>query len=120
MDTCQEWSGFKDRDGYGRTRDHRKAHRAAWEAAYGAIPDGLTVDHLCFNPGCVNPEHLRLLTADENRRNQRSATKATCDSGHEFTPENTYYRTPSCSGARQCRACNREAVRRYKSRRAAA
>lgn len=31
-----------------------------------------------------------------------------CQHGHEFTPENTYTRA---EGWRQCRACNREAVR---------
>ena len=38
-----------------------------------------------------------------------------CKHGHEFTPENTYTRE---EGWRQCRACNREAVKRSKQRRA--
>lgn len=37
------------------------AHRAAWEAANGPIPDDMTVDHICFERRCVNPAHLRLL-----------------------------------------------------------
>jgi len=43
------------------------AHRAAWVAATGEqIPPGLVVDHTCHNRQCVNPEHLRLLTNEEN------------------------------------------------------
>lgn len=43
-----------------------RAHRVAFEIFRAPIPDGMTVDHLCFNPTCVNPEHLRLLTAKDN------------------------------------------------------
>lgn len=48
------------------------AHRTAYELAKGPIPDGLTVDHLCFNPICCNPAHLRLLTRAENAGNKSS------------------------------------------------
>lgn len=37
-----------------------------------------------------------------------------CPQGHEYTEANTY-RKP-CFGWRQCRACNREAVRAYQRR----
>lgn len=42
------------------------AHRAAWTHHNGPIPDGLTIDHLCRQRRCVNPDHLRLLTNVEN------------------------------------------------------
>lgn len=52
----------------GESNKGTTAHRAAWTAVYGPIPDGLTVDHLCKNRRCVNVEHLRLLTNFENAR----------------------------------------------------
>ena len=45
------------------------AHRAAWVHAHGTqIPEGMTIDHLCKNSRCVNPNHLRLLSNYENAR----------------------------------------------------
>lgn len=121
---CWNWLLHRSRDGYGRVavagRRKAAAHRVAYEETYGPIPEGMTVDHLCFNPACVNPAHLRLMTHVENVRNQRSAYKTHCKNGHEFTPENTYIRPRvRGGGVRQCRACNSEAVRKYRERKAA-
>lgn len=44
------------------------AHRAAWVHRNGQIPQGMTVDHRCHTRRCVNPDHLRLLTNEENAR----------------------------------------------------
>lgn len=110
---CVLWDGFVRYDGYGMTRRDGKrlyAHRVAYEDRHGPIPAGMTVDHLCFNPTCVNPEHLRLLTMLENAANQRKRLNTHCRKGHEWTPENTYIR-PS-NGHRGCRTCNRENVAR--------
>lgn len=112
---CILWPGAVDRRGYGKWRGSN-AHRRFYEANNGPIPQGMTVDHICFNPSCVNPAHLRLMTSLENKRNQRSATKNHCVNGHEYTPENTYRRT---TGGRDCRACIRDRTRRYLSRKAA-
>ena len=119
MNACQNWTGSLTPDGYGRI-GKGLAHRIAYAASNGPIPQGMTVDHLCFNPACVNPEHLRLLTNQENARNQRSASKTHCSSGHELTPENTYSRRPKPHGGRRdCRACGRDRAARYRARRAA-
>ena len=66
---CIIWTGALDRDGYGHLRvDGRKmlAHRYAWERQHGPIPDGMEVDHACWERACVNPEHLRLATRSQN------------------------------------------------------
>jgi hypothetical protein len=51
------------------------AHRAAYIVFKGDIPDGMTVDHVCFNPLCVNPDHLQLLTRSENAARKNPATR---------------------------------------------
>jgi len=62
---CQEWTGRRNRDGYG-IQGHKLAHRVAWETAHGPIPDGLCVLHRCDNPPCVDVEHLFLGTRADN------------------------------------------------------
>lgn len=67
---CQEWTRYRDRDGYGRIRFRGKSScavtRALWELTHGPIPDGMVVMHACDNPPCINPEHLLLGTPQDN------------------------------------------------------
>ncbi len=66
---CWEWSGYRDRHGYGiqqfRGKRHR-AHRIAHIVFRGAIPAGIFVCHKCDNPPCCNPDHLFLGTQKDN------------------------------------------------------
>lgn len=47
------------------------AHRFAYLLMIGDIPDGYEIDHCCQNKMCVNPDHLELVTQD-----QQAARKA--------------------------------------------
>lgn len=71
---CIEWQGSL-RNGYGRmivgsrtdgTRKTVSAHRAAYEAYFGAVPAGMMVCHRCDNPKCINAEHLFLGSRQDN------------------------------------------------------
>jgi hypothetical protein len=121
---CWEWSLFRNARGYGQAKmaavQNRPigAHRLSYLLHVGPIPDGMTVDHLCFNPPCVNPEHLRLLSHSENAGHQLDAYKTHCVNGHEFTPENTRIREEK-NGRRSCKACHRDGERVNRQRRMA-
>lgn len=101
------------------------AHRYSYGLAFGEIPAGLQIDHLCRETRCIRPDHLEAVTARENtlRSNAPSALNAAkdeCLRGHPFDDANTYL-MPSKSGrpARFCRACGRERSRAYLARKAA-
>lgn len=99
-DGCWQWKSLRSGDGYGRVRHQKKdqlAHRVVYELLVGPIPEGLTLDHLCRNRGCVRPAHLEPVTLAENtRRGQgmsaRNARKTHCLNGHALTSENLDFR----------------------------
>ena len=66
---CWIWQGYTDRKGYGQIKIDGQAfwaHRVAYAEFRGTIPDGLTIHHTCGTPGCINPDHLELMTLQEN------------------------------------------------------
>jgi hypothetical protein len=113
---CWQWQANASPNGYGRFyRDGRQhgAHRVAYELNVGPIPEGLTIDHLCKNTRCVNPNHLEAVPAAVNMLRgdspcARNARKTHCKHGHEFTPENTRL----SSRGRACLTCEKEALKR--------
>jgi hypothetical protein len=43
-----------------------KVHRLVYESVVAKIPDGLTIDHLCGEKLCCNPDHMEPVTNVEN------------------------------------------------------
>lgn len=78
---CWIWTGACTADGYGRFWHGGavvKAHRLSYAWTHGEIPEGMQVDHRCFQRNCVRPDHLRLVTHAQNGQNRRGANR---DSG---------------------------------------
>ncbi|KKL80704.1 hypothetical protein LCGC14_2002090 [marine sediment metagenome] len=109
------WGGYLDRYGYGKMAVESKpllTHRLAWEIAYGSIPEGIQVLHLCDTPPCILPWHLYLGTPADNMRDM-ARRKTSCVHGHPFDEANTYY---APNGGRHCRACAVCNTHRYRGR----
>ena len=45
------------------------AHRWSYQNAYGQIPEGMQIDHVCRVTLCVRPSHLRVVTNKQNHEN---------------------------------------------------
>lgn len=124
-DACWEWTAVRNAFGYGvihrLDKGSRLAHRVLYEALVGPVPDGMDLDHLCRNRGCVRPGHLEVVTRSENIRRGDgpqilrawNASKTHCPNGHSYADQEQYRRP---NGERRCGACNREEARRYAQR----
>lgn len=125
---CWEWVGAKNhrRGGYGVISEggdsprRLAAHRVSYELHFGQIQKGLHIDHLCRNPGCVNPTHLEAVRPVENTlrgllptlTRARYETRLKCRNGHSLSGENLYVKkTSRGTSERHCRTCRNEEQR---------
>jgi hypothetical protein len=122
-ESCWNWVGRKDKDGYGRFAfkpKHYLAHKFLYERTKGKVPLGLELDHLCFNRACVNLKHLEPTTGRQNilRGSSPSAVnsrRTKCKNGHPFDLFNTYIATREDGRhRRQCKSCRRIAEEKYR------
>lgn len=127
---CIEWSGHRNKDGYGvmrlrpadsptGTRTMVGAHRVSFFISTGVWAEETC--HTCDNPACIRIEHLYAGDRASNMRdrlargNHPMAARTHCAQGHLFSEENTRYTKPNTShpnGQRVCKICSRAAVSR--------
>ncbi len=93
---CIIWLKGRRAHRYGSIRIDGKnwaAHRAAWVAYHGPIPNGLHVLHACDLPLCINPDHLFLGThfdnMDDKERKGRGNHATGFRNGRHTRPERT-------------------------------
>jgi hypothetical protein len=69
--SCWVWAGCRTAFGHGQLTALNQtlyAHRTAWELHHGVpVPAGMVVMHVCDNPACVRPDHLRVGTQQDNQ-----------------------------------------------------
>ena len=98
-------------------------HALVMTTFVGPCPPGMEI---CHGGDDKTNNALSNLRFDTHRANvlesvsisgHAEAAKTECRNGHPFDDLNTYrYQEPQGGKTRQCRACNRDAVRRYKMR----
>lgn len=73
---CLLWSGRADGDGYPLANfDGRpeRVHRLMYSNYVGDIPEGMHVNHTCWNRSCLNVKHLELVTNQQNSQYRSGA-----------------------------------------------
>lgn len=135
---CWTWQGPCLESGYPKMSvwGEQFAHRVAYTAVNGPIPDGLHIDHTCHNRDascsggppcmhrrCVNPQHLDAVTCRTNLLRSAKSTagayvrRTECKWGHPFDAENTINEVaPNGQIWRRCRQCKSESRRKGFSR----
>jgi hypothetical protein len=145
-ESCWPYLGAITGHGYGNFAMNGRwygAHKAAYLlfVVGGTSPDEhrFEVDHRChtrdncvggsscLHRRCCNPSHLQLVTHRTNDLRGLGVSAANirveaCPRGHPYDEINTYRRpgVPEHLSKRDCRACRREAGRRYRESRKAA
>lgn len=104
---CWEWKGAplavradgvveRDYGQFSYAGTQWSAHMAAlYLLKKEVVPPTYTIDHVCRNRSCVNPDHLEVVTAIENIERAQLFYQVThgteCSWGHPLTPGNVTY-----------------------------
>ena len=86
---CILFDGAVNTSGYGQLKYRNRTslvHRLVWEAANGAIAEGLCVCHRCDTPRCINIEHLFLGTKADNNADKSTKGRGMFKGVPQITP----------------------------------
>lgn len=98
---------------FARTRG--QAHVIFYKHLIGPIPRGLTLDHLCRNRWCCNPNHIAPVTRGVNVL--RGSGPIACNARKQRCPRGHVYDRVVNDKHRRCRKCDAAAARRaYRKR----
>jgi hypothetical protein len=120
--SCWTWTAGRNGDGYGTFQltlaPHRYAavgaHRLAYMALVGPIPEGTEIDHLCRNRLCVRPDHLEAVPHRVNiLRGDGAAARAARRTHHKCGRPYETLVEPWGRLRRVCRPCANERERRH-------
>lgn len=119
---CRLWAGTKMESGYGLIKIRGRAflaHKHAFVLVRGEIAPGMVINHLCYQPACVNVEHLEACTQRANLLHgrgvaSRNAKKTHCPAGHLLSGSNV--RWINGGKHRRCAQCERDRDRRRHAR----
>lgn len=110
-ESCWLWTASKTQAGYGTIsymEESVPAHRFAYLAFRGPIPEGKHLHHVCEVRACVNPEHLTPLEPRVHAKEHTplsitslQSRQTHCHKGHELSGWNLILR----NGHRRCRQC---------------
>lgn len=109
---CWNFTGCLNKKEYGRFFLYNKvrlSHTASYILFKGEIIKGNTIDHLCRNRKCVNPDHLESVKHKINLLRGNSITtlqskQTHCKNGHLFNEKNTIIQHEG--KGRRCRICD--------------
>lgn len=87
---CWEWNKSRFKQGYGiATFPNKKgsglAHRLSFAIYYEELSESDIVMHLCDNPCCVNPDHLRKGTQKDNMKDMKDKNRGPDRKGEKGT-----------------------------------